>query len=215
MSTRNNHINRTVIALIAFMALIAGLFISQHFHQKKKIDPSEFNGTLLEQPRGIKTFSLTGVDKKSFNNASLQGHWTMMFFGFTSCGYVCPTTMAELGKMYHLLEEKGVELPRVVMISVDPDRDSLDKLAHYVQAFNAHFYGARGDDNMLKQMTREMGIAYTKVAMANSEDATNYDIEHSGAIMLFNPKGELNAFFTTPHQAALLANDYQLLVSVS
>ena len=126
----------TVAGLLALVALVLGVFISQFVHMNKGIDVRQFNGTLLDKPREVRPFALTGIDNVSFNNASLQGHWTMMFFGFTSCSSICPTTMAELGKMYRLLEEKGVKtLPRVVMVSVDPERDSLDKLNHYELSF--------------------------------------------------------------------------------
>ncbi|KTC95979.1 SCO family protein [Legionella feeleii] len=209
-----NHIALTVAVLFAFVALITGLFVSQHIHTKKKIDVEQFNGTLLQKPREINQFDLTGIDNKPFNNASLQGQWTMIFFGFTSCGYVCPTTMAELAKMYRLLEEQKVEpLPKIVMVSVDPERDDLDKLGRYVKAFHPHFYGARGDNEMVKKMTREMGIAYAKVENPNAKNAHDYEVEHSGAVMVFNPQGGLSAFFTTPHKADFLVQDYQLLVS--
>lgn len=214
MSTQKRRISLTVVALLAFVALMAGLFVSQHVHLKKKIAPNQLHGTLLEQPREVNSFSLTGTDNKAFTNASLQGQWTMIFFGFTNCGYLCPTTMAELAKMYRGLEEKAVKpLPEIVMVSIDPDRDSLEKLGQYVKAFNPQFYGARGDETVVKKMTKEMGVAYAKVALPNSEEAGNYDVQHSGAVMLFNPQGELTAFFTTPHKADLLIKDYQLLVS--
>ncbi|TAL65125.1 MAG: SCO family protein [Legionella sp.] len=204
----------TVISLVAIGALFTGIFISQHLQASKKIEVADFHGTYLEKPRTVNQFTLTGMDEKSFDNASLQGKWTMVFFGFTSCGYLCPTTMAELGKMYRQLEEKGVKnLPRVVMISIDPDRDSTEKLSHYVTAFHPSFYGARGEDASIKAMTREMGIAYAKVLSKEGAEPKNYDIQHSGAVMLFNPKGELNAFFTTPHHADLLVKDYMLLQS--
>ncbi|MDX1837534.1 SCO family protein [Legionella taurinensis] len=213
MTAQKNRINLTVILLLALVALVTGFFVSQHLHKGKKIDVSQFHGTLLETPRGVNEFSLTGIDNQPFNNQSLKGQWTLVFFGFTSCGYLCPTTMAELAKMYRSLEEKGVNpLPRVVMISIDPERDDLPKLAGYVKSFDPHFYGARGESKAIKKMTREMGIAYAKVAMPTSQDAQNYDVQHSGTVMLFNPEGELSAFFTTPHQALTLAKDYQLLV---
>lgn len=114
--------------------------------------------------------------------------------------------MAELAKMYRILEEKKVALlPRVVMISIDPERDDQTKLAAYVKAFSPHFYAARGDEEVVKEMTREMGIAYIKVALPTAAKEANYDMQHSGAIILFNPEGKLTAFFTTPHEAALLA----------
>lgn len=202
----------TVIGLLAFVSLFAGFFISQKV-QNKRVDPQQFHGTFLDKPRKIQPFVLTGTDNVPFNNASLQGQWTMVFFGFTNCGSICPTTMAELGKMYHLLEKKGVKkLPRVVMVSVDPERDNLDKLSHYVKAFDPHFYGAQGDEDTINAMTKELGVAYAKINLPQ-ENSQKYDIEHTGTVMLFNPKGELNAFFTTPHYASLLAKDYLLLAS--
>ncbi|MCE0724811.1 MULTISPECIES: SCO family protein [Legionella] len=213
MSLKAKSVTFTVVVLLALAGLFSGIFVGQHVHFKKKIDVSTFHGTYLENPRPVNRFSLTGIDAKSFDNNSLKGKWTVMFFGFTNCGYVCPTTMAELTKMYHLLEDKGVKnLPRIVMISIDPERDHQEKLASYVTSFHPDFYGARGDEESIKSMTREMGIAYAKV-IENGNDSTNYDIQHSGALMLFNPQGKLNAFFTTPHHADLLAKDYLLLVS--
>lgn len=214
MSGKAKGITKTVVILLALAGLFTGIFVSQHLHYKKKVDVAQFHGTYLENPRTVNQFDLTGTDQKSFDNASLQGQWTLVFFGFTNCGYLCPTTMAELGKMYRILEEKGVKnLPKVVMISIDPDRDSLNKLGDYVKSFNSSFYGARGEEAAVKSMTREMGIAYAKVINKDSDDPQNYDVQHSGAVMLFNPQGELNAFFTTPHHADLLAKDYMLLVS--
>ena len=214
MSVKIKGVNATVAVVLAIGALFTGLFVSQHIHFKKKIDVAQFNGTYLENPRPINEFNLTGTDNKVFNNTKLKGHWTLVFFGFTNCGYVCPTTMAELGKMYRILQGKAVkDLPQVVMVSIDPERDSIEKLGNYVTSFQTGFYGARGDEPAIKAMTREMGIAYAKVANKDSSDPQNYDVQHSGAIMLFNPQGELNAFFTGPHRADLLAKDYLLLVS--
>lgn len=210
--SKKNRITVTIASLLAFVALVVGLFVSQHVHLAKKLDKSQFDGTLLEEPRHINAFALTGSNKEPFTNTSLKGHWTLMFFGFTNCGSICPTTMGELAKMYRLLEEKGVhDLPQVVLISVDPERDTLEQLDRYTKAFNLHFYAARGDEDAIKAMTREMGIAYTKVTK-ESEDPQHYDIEHTGTVMLFNPQGELSAFFTAP-KASLLAKDYQMLVS--
>ena len=214
MSIKLSGVHITVAILLAISALFTGLFVSQHLHSKKKIDVAQFHGTYLENPRPVNEFALTGIDNKSFDNSSLQGHWTLVFFGFTNCGYICPTTMAELSKMYHLLEDKKVkDLPQVVMISIDPQRDNIEKLNSYVTSFQSSFYGARGEETAIKAMTREMGVAYAKVVNKDSADPQNYDMQHSGAVMLFNPQGELNAFFTTPHRADLLAKDYMLLIS--
>lgn len=214
MVNKKNRILINVVALLGLVALLSGIFISQQVQFKKHIDKSSLHGTFLDKSRNVSAFSLTGIDGAVFNNASLKGHWTMMFFGFTNCGSICPTTMAELAKMYRLLETKGAKhMPQVVMVSVDPARDSLKKLNHYVKAFDAHFYAARGNEPTIQAMTKEFGIAYAKIIPEGSiSNAEHYDIEHTGTVMLFNPSGELSAFLTTPHDASILANEY-LLVS--
>lgn len=216
MNFKAKRIGFTVVVLLALASLILGAFVGQYLYAKKKIDVSNFHGTYLEKPRTVKSFSLRGIDQHVFANSTLSNRWTMIFFGFTNCGYLCPTTMAELGKMYRILEGEGVKnLPQVVMISIDPERDDQEKLSQYVTSFHPAFYGARGDETSIAQMTQEMGIAYAKVMTNEENDGKYYDIQHSGAVMLFNPKGELNAFFTTPHHADLLAKDYRLLISLS
>lgn len=212
MRTKKNKMTVTLTFLLGLAALFLGLFVSQHLHGTKSFDPSQFNGTYLASPRTMPSFSLTGIDNKPFTNQSLEGHWTLMFFGFTHCGSVCPTTFAELSKMYTLLEEKAVKnLPQVMMISVDPDRDNLQQLGTFVHAFNPNFYAARGEIKDIQALARELGIAYAKVQNKGSNEPNDYQIEHSGALMLFNPQGQLIAFFTTPHRAALLAKDYSQL----
>lgn len=212
MCCKKNSIMKTVLVSLGIIGLSLGLFVSQYFHRTSTIDMSQFHGTWLDKPREVKAFELMGTDNEVFNNAKLEHQWTMMFFGFTSCSSICPTTMAELGKMIQLLEARGVKLlPQVVLVSLDPERDSLETLKQYVTAFNPNFYGARGEsEDSVKAMAEEMGVAYMKVAPVNSVDEKNYNIEHTGTVMLFNPQGKLSAFFTMPHKAQSLADDYQL-----
>jgi protein SCO1/2 len=201
------------LIVCAMAAFITGFFISQHLQMQRKKDLNQFHGTLLNKPRALQPVTLTGIDHQPFTNTSLQGQWTFLFFGFTHCGYMCPTTMAELGKMYRLLEKQAIQpLPHVMMISIDPKRDNLEKLGYYVRAFHPNFYGANGSDDAVKAIAKEMGIAYAKIAHKNLEEQ-DYDIEHTGTIILINPQGKLCAFFTTPHSAEQMAEDYQLLVS--
>ncbi len=212
MSEKNQGVRVTVIACIAAAALITGIFFFQHL-KPKGVDESKFHGAYLKQPRQVSAFRLQGIDSTAYTNDSLKGQWTMVFFGFTNCGHVCPMTMGELAKMYRSLEEKQIRpLPQVTMISIDPDRDSLEKLGHYVRAFDKHFYGARADNKIIESMGRELGIVYAKVALKGDKNQENYDIQHSGAVMLFNPQGQLQAFFTGPHKAQQLVEDYQALI---
>ncbi len=214
MNFNSKNVLLTVLVSLAIVAFFSGIFVWRHAHSNKKIDSTQFNGTYLQNPRTINEFVLSGTDGQVFNNDSLKGQWTLMFFGFTQCGYLCPTTMAEFAKMYRILQQQGVKnLPRIVMVSIDPERDTVEKINHYVKAFHEDFFGARGDEKLIKAMTREMGVAYTKVLSKDSSHPNQYDLEHSGAVIVFNPQGELNAFFTTPHHASVLAKDYIMLVS--
>lgn len=212
MSNPTRRIVLTLVILIAFAAMITGIFIAQHVHHEKTADLSEFHGTLLDKPREVTDFALAGTNGRPFTAGSLTGHWTMMFFGFTNCGSICPTTMAELNNMYQIMTNKGITpLPQVVMVSLDPKRDNLEKLTQYVKAYNPNFLGARGEDDSIRGLTKEFGVAYVGVARPNASSADDYQIDHSGTIMLFNPAGQLAGFFTMPHHANSLVEDYQIL----
>lgn len=197
---------------LMFFSILGGLYFSKGLPVNTSVDV-KFHGTLLERPTTLEPFSLTGMDQRVFNNQSLKGQWTLFFFGFTHCSYLCPTTLVELAKMHRLLETKKIKpLPKIILISVDAKRDSLEKLKDYVIAFHPNFYAVRGEDGVVSNLAKEMGISYAKALTLKSESSDNYDVQHSGAVILFNPKGELSAFFTTPHQAHLLAEDYESLL---
>lgn len=215
MQVKEKAIKRTVLSLLFIIALFVGLYSFKIIQQNQyKFNKELFNGTLLDSARSISDFKLQGIDNHPFSKESLVGNWTMIFFGFTNCGYVCPTTMAELGKMYRLLESQNVKvLPRVVMITLDPKHDNLEKLSQYVHAFDRHFYGARGSKAVIDSITEELGVAYTNVVIKSGNNQKQTTIEHTGAIMLFNPSGKLQAFFTGPHAADKIAGDFKLLVS--
>lgn len=195
---------------LCFLSLLGSFFL---FYYTKKPSMERFHSTLLNTPREISPFSLTGIDGKIFDQKSLKGHWSILFFGFTHCGSMCPTAMGELSKMYRQLVEDKVEpKPLVVMITIDPRRDTIERLKQYVRAFHPDFFGARGQNKALKALTKELGIAYTTVTRTSSLKRSYQDIEHTGAFLFFNPEGQLVAFSTPPHHAAELVEDYRLLI---
>lgn len=204
----------TVTVLAAIMACLMGLYFAQHWSGANSAQPAyQYAGTVLQQARDISDFDLMATDGEHFDKKKLQGHWTMMFFGFTHCGMMCPTAMAQLASTYQSLVKDGVTtLPQVVMVSVDPKRDSLERMQQYVTSFNPNFLGAIGSSSHVKALSSELGIAYEKVAMPNAQ-ADDYDIQHSGAVILFNPDAKVAAFFNWPLNATDMANDYKHLVS--
>jgi protein SCO1/2 len=166
------------------------------------------NAAIYQQPRPIVPFSLKDTDGKAFSNQNLQGHWSLLFFGFTNCAMICPTTMTELNKMYGLLQKAKVKsLPQVVFISVDPERDSIKRIHGYVQAFNSAFVGATGSEQELTKLSKQLGVMYMKVR--DKDDPKHYAIDHSAFIVLVNPKGQAYGLLTTPHSAKNLAHNYR------
>lgn len=190
-----------LLVLLAILALCCGLIVYRQTFQTHLL-----HGTKLDEPRAIQPFQLTGIDNQSFSEQSLKGQWTMLFFGFTQCNSICPTTMSELASMMRQLQRQHIDpLPHVVMISVDPKRDNLTKLKHFVSAFHTNFYAATGDERAIAGITQPLGIAFRQT--------TDTQIDHSGTLILLNPEGKVSAYFTPPHLAAQLADDYRLLLT--
>jgi len=202
------------LVVVAIAATVLGVLYNKQ-HLKNRIDISKLKATVLSVPRPLADFKLTDNRGKAFTKESLKGHWTMLFFGYTNCPGICPTTMTELNKMHKLLKEKKIEkLPTVVMISIDPRRDTRWRLNRYVKGFNKDFLSARGSKRQVKKMTRELGIVYLTVKDAKVKDKKKYTIDHSGTVVLVDPHGDVYAFFSMPHAAANMAHDYQQILLV-
>jgi protein SCO1 len=198
--------------LITILCTIFALIFIPVLANAKTIELS--CGTLLPQPRTLNAFQLTGTDGKPFTNQNLKGHWSLLFFGFTNCGYVCPTTMMAVKKIYINLKNDNQTLPQVYLISIDPVRDTPERIRTYVTRFNPHFQGATGDQKQLDDMTRDLGVLYMKVKPSNANlQQADYDIDHSGTLLLINPEGKLAAIFSMPHDPELITKDYQNIIS--
>ena len=206
-----------VLTMVVAVAVIAGCVIGSGVlrHRVSGSQTSEIAGIVLPQPqRNIQPFHFMTTDNQSFTEKDLQGHWTLVFFGFTHCGMVCPTTMASLNTMYQTLQSSLPEeaLPRVVMVTVDPERDTLERLTDYVGAFNKNFIGARADIAETVALEKQLHIAAAKI-QADTKGANHYTIDHSSEVLLFNPAGELQAYLTWPHEAGRMAQDYRAIVT--
>jgi protein SCO1/2 len=198
-----------LLAVFAIIALGVGTWIQVKANKKQNLELVD--ATLLQKSLALKPFHLVGAEGKTFTNKNLEGHWSMLFFGFTHCTMLCPTTMSRLNQAYEMLEKsKAAALPQVVFISVDPERDNPKRIQKYVQHFNPHFMGATGSTAELNALTHELGVAYMKAAKSGEKD---YDIQHSGNVLIINPKGEWVAVLSTPQDAKSVADDFQKIIS--
>lgn len=165
-------------------------------------------GTLLPQPKALAPFTLTGEDGEPLGKEDLAGRWTFVFFGYTHCPDICPTTLATLTQVDKRLADAGEGTrPRVLFVSVDPERDTPERLAEYVGYFAPDFRGATADREELQALTRQLGVLYAR--SEGQETAMGYLVDHSGAVLLLDPQVRLTAIFSAPHDPEALAADFR------
>ena len=155
----------------------------------------KINGAyMFETPRNIGEFDLVDHRGESFGPASLEGKWTLVFFGFTACPDICPTTMSFLNEFVQQLEGTEAENTAVVMISVDPARDTVEQLAAYVPYFNPDFRGVTGEFLEIHRVATALNTPFRKVP----GQGVNYQVDHSSNVALINPRGDYQGFFKAP-----------------
>jgi protein SCO1/2 len=194
--SQSRGVKLTVAALLAFILVLVAGFV--HRVQQPRIltegDMKANGAYMFKTPRDIGQFRLTDHRGEVFSPESLQGHWTLIFFGFTHCPDICPTTMAFLDGLMRELTGTEAEDTRVVMVSVDPSRDTVEVLAAYVPYFNPDFTGVTGEFLDIHRFATALNTPFRKTA--GQEE--NYQVDHSSNIVLINPRGDFHGFFKAP-----------------
>jgi len=197
-------IGGTLLCVFVFIALILAGFVHK-FTQSRILNKYELqqNGViLLETPRKFSEFKFTDHNGNPFGSDQLKDKWSLLFFGFTHCPDICPTTMAAAAKMYAELDEDEKEQLQIVLVSLDPERDTTEKLAQYVPYFNSDFVGATGNQYVLLKLATELNVAFTRVELENGD----YTIDHSGNMILINPYGHYSGFLKPPFAEGNMRN---------
>jgi len=191
--------------MIAALAAVLGIVVAVTLSQPR--GGAELKaGTLLPQPRALPAFTLTDQDGKPFTAANLAGQWTLVFPGFTYCPDVCPTTLALLKQVKAGL---GPDHPvRVVFLSVDPERDTPQRLKTYLGQFDPSFIGVTAFEPQLAEITKALIIVYGKVPGATPE---SYQMDHSATMTLLNPQGQVAGYLTPPFVVPTLVEDLKTL----
>jgi protein SCO1 len=196
---------RSALYLIPLLlaAAAAGYMVSAQLARKA---PQLGSGTALPEPRKLPAFSLVDQDGAAFGNAQLPGQPTLMFFGFTHCPDVCPTTLAVMAQLKH---DESLSALRPVFVTVDPARDDVAALKQYTGAFNAGIVGLRGEDAALAPLLQGMGVAHAIQQLPGG----GYTVDHSAALYYLNDRGEWSAAFTPPFTPDKLRQDLAALIS--
>lgn len=211
------YVNTRLISGILLIAVVAFTVVF-YFHQKQMDELQnrmlDLNGTLLATPQVINNFSLVDNEGRPFTLNDLKGHWSFVVFGFTSCAQVCPKTMSELDQVAKIIKKWGLHAPQFVMVSVDPVRDTTERLNEYIKSYNDDFIAATGNKYEIDSLARDLSVMYLKIKNDEGDlTAAEFTVDHSGTVMLINPEGKLRAVFSMPHSAEVIAKDYRTISS--
>ena len=167
--------------------------------------------TVLTKPIKLDEFLLTADDDSVFSNQSLKDKWSLLFFGYTHCPDVCPLTLHQLAQANKELADTLDSTPDIIMVSVDPDRDTSEILQKYVRSFGENVSGVTGKNEELDKLTSQLGIFYN----ANKHEGENYSVNHSAAVILINKNAEFHAVFSAPHSIEHFVSDLPLILKES
>jgi protein SCO1 len=213
MNTRHNHGRALPTALILLAAFAAGLGLWLGSRIFLGADAAATPSlTRYPQPRELADFQLSRSNGAPLTRADLQGHWSLMFFGFTHCPDICPNTLGVLKAVRATLaEQKKTDAVQVYFISVDPERDQPEVLGRYAAFYDPGFVAATGSDEQLQHLTRSLGLLYARVP----DKGGSYTVDHSASIVLVNPQGRLFGLFRPPLDAAAIGADLLTLIPQS
>lgn len=205
----SNPLKALSLGLVAAVAAIAGLVVASYVLDPGAPEAGELSsGTLLPQGRALPDFALVGGDGQPFTKSGLEGKWSVIFVGFTHCPDICPNTLGLLKTAHRQLAEQQREL-QVLLLSVDPERDTPDILARYVSHFDPSFVGVTGAVPELDKLGSAMGFVYMK-SPGNTPDS--YTVDHSSALILINPQAQVAGYFTQPLKLEALVTDLASLI---
>jgi protein SCO1/2 len=187
-----------LIAMAAALALLAGCGVRKPAFNNVDITGADF-------ARG---FELTGHDGRPRTLADFRGKVVTVFFGFTQCPDVCPTTLTEMAEVMKLLGDKADRV-QVLFVTVDPERDTAALLAEYVPAFDSRFLGLYGDADATARVAKEFKVFYQKVP---GSTPGSYSIDHSAGSFVFDAMGRVRLFVKHGQGADRLAQDLRRLI---
>jgi protein SCO1/2 len=166
--------------------------------------------TLFPDPKPLTAFAFTDYENRPFDLSRLKGKWSFLFFGYTHCPDICPTTLATLARAHENIVKStvGAKDVQFVFISVDPNRDTASKLKQYVDYFDTTFLGVTGDNAQIGNLAGQLGAAYQ---VAITPGIENYPVYHSTAVFLLDPQARYHAVFTPPHDAEAISKRFEVV----
>ena len=201
--------NTGIILAIALAAGLGLLLAQKVFGPSAKGSQEASSILFYGTPRTLPEFDLAQSDGTRLIPGALRGHWTLVFLGFTSCPDVCPTTLTELAQAQKQWEAIPDSLrPRVVLVSVDPERDTPNRLGEYAHAFHKDTLAATADVPSLERFATSLGMVFQKAPGKHFEqNPDDYSMDHSASIAVLDPQGRLAGLMRPPFNPQAIASD--------
>lgn len=207
----------TLLVLVVAVAMGLGLWAAgRWFGPHAPAGPALETVRVFPQPRELPPFALRQSDGTQLVPGELKGHWTLVFIGFTHCPDVCPTTLMELAQAQKAWEALPASTrPRVLFVSVDPDRDAPDRIGEYAHGFHRDTLAATADLPSLEAFTRSLSLVFAKVPPPEGAPEAAYSVDHSASIALLDPQARMAGVITPPFVPAAIARDMAALTAAS
>jgi protein SCO1/2 len=193
------------IAILLGVALAAGIFVASNLNRPAEVQKA----FVIPQPSDLPDVSLLDQFGHAVGANAFHGEWNLVFFGFTNCPDVCPITLQVLSNVRNELAALGKTAPRVVLVSVDPERDTPELLGQYMNYFGEDNLGLTGELSEIKKLTSALGIYFAKIPT----DADDYSVDHSAAVIVISPDGKFSALFSAPHTISDYVHDLPIIMS--
>ncbi len=205
--SQTNKRNNLVLVAVAIVSVAVGVLVSQKLLKAPAPIPENLSATLLDKAKPLRNFELIDHNNKPFNLNSLKGNWSFLFFGYTHCPDVCPLAMQVMRKVWQAAELKTAVATnmQMIFISVDPNRDTPALLKSYAQYYNPAFIGVTGKANEIDNITKQIGILYS---LDKADKNGDYNVGHSGQIILIDPQGNMRAVFSPPLNPESITRDF-------
>lgn len=205
-----------IIAFVLVITFLVGIFIfllSQADDSLPRLIPDQAM-TVNVDPKPLREFVLTDHNSNPFDLARLKGNWSFLFFGFTHCPDICPSTLASLSKLREHLTEgiNGSNNVQFVFISVDPKRDTAAILRQYTGYFDPSIVGVTGLELELRNLTGQLGALFE---FESAPDQASYQVYHTSALFLINPQGQYVASMTPPLDISTISRRFIVLKKIN
>lgn len=198
--------SKNLAVLLVILAFVGGTFFMVQSIKNGRIQPAF--ATVWPSPMPLKEFSLVDHEGNEFTKDRFDGKWSVVFFGFTNCPDICPATLQQLAIANKNLQDSGAQVPEIVLVSVDPERDTPDVMATYVSHFTGEILGLSGDITELTQLTSSAGVFFEKAELPGGD----YAVDHSAAVLVINKDAAIHASFSAPHSVDSFVHDLPILM---